>query len=415
MSALAPAHPEAIPSTWLTPRHARLLPIHRWLVFPHSFAPELVSWLIDELQMKRGMTLLDPFCGAGTTLVEAEAGGLLPIGVDLLPIAVLASKAKIERPSSAEIRSARLRAVRAARVAEARAPSNELLGRALTRTAYGRLAAALDTASGPASDCTRLAVLAISRRFSRLVADGGWLRETEAELQPRHVPDVLDEALQLIEEDVASKAAGEGGVVHCADARALPIADESVDGVITSPPYPNRHDYTRVFAVELELGFALGDSVKELRYAALHSHPEARPPHKPRNYRPSKALSDEVARVAKEHSDPRIPRMLKGYFADMCLVMSEVTRVLRQGAAGALVVGNAQYAGVPIPVDEHLVRLARRAGLEVLDVIALRERGNSAQQMASFGRRPSRESAVIVRRPTSSFARKSRLANAKAP
>jgi hypothetical protein len=57
-------------------------------------------------------------------------------------------------------------------------------------------------------------------------------------------------------------------------------------------------------------------------------------------------------------------------------------------------------------VDEHLVRLARRAGLDVLEVIPLRERGNSAQQMASFGRRPSRESAVLIRRRTSSTARK---------
>jgi hypothetical protein len=249
-------------------------------------------------------------------------------------------------------------------------------------------------------------VLSIARRFSKLVADGGWLRETEAELRPRDIPEVLDDALRQMEEDVASNSAGEAAVVLSADARALPLGDGSVDAVITSPPYPNRHDYTRVFAVELELGFTLGDSVKALRYAALHSHPEARPPLKPRNYRPSKALKDEVARVALEHPDPRIPRMLNGYFADMRLVMSELARVLRNGGVGALVVGNAQYAGVPIPVDEHLAGLARRAGLEVVDIIPLRERGNSAQQMATFGRRPSRESAVIVRRPTSSFARK---------
>jgi tRNA G10 N-methylase Trm11 len=375
-------------------------------VFPHSFAPELVSWFIDELGVEGDMTLLDPFCGAGTTLVEAENRGLVPIGVDLLPLAVLASRAKVARPTTSDLRSARLRTVKAARAAGARTPANELLRRALTPTAYGRLAAALNAADGAATDCVRLAVLSIARRFSKLVADGGWLRETEAELRPRHVPDLLDEALRRIEADVASSGAGQAAVVQQADARALPLADGSVDAVITSPPYPNRHDYTRVFAVELELGFALGESVKALRYAALHSHPEARPPLKPRNYRASKTLRDEVARVAEEHPDPRIPRMLKGYFADMFLVMGELARVLRKGGVAALVVGNAQYAGVPIPVDEHLARLARRAGLEVADIILLRERGNSAQQMATFGRHPSRESAVVVRRLTSSTWRK---------
>jgi hypothetical protein len=255
-------------------------------------------------------------------------------------------------------------------------------------------------------DCARLAVLSVARRFSKLVADGGWLRETEAELRPRYVGDALDEAMRRMAEDVACSCTGEPGAVHKADARALPLADGSVDAVITSPPYPNRHDYTRVFAIELELGFALGDSVKALRYAALHSHPEARPSLKPRNYRASKALKDEVARVAEEHPDPRIPRMLHGYFADMRLVMGELARVLQKGGVAALVVGNAQYAGVPIPVDEHLASLARRARLEVAEVMPLRERGNSAQQMATFGRHPSRESAVIVRRPTPSARRK---------
>jgi hypothetical protein len=387
-----------VPSTWLTPRHARLSPIHRWFVFPHSYAPELVGWLVEELGLEQGKTVLDPFCGAGTTLVEAEARGLVPIGVDLLPVAVLASSAKVVRPSSSELRSARLRAVQAARSAHALKPRSDLLRRALTPTAHGRLAAALNSSEGAAAHCVRLAVLSIARRFSKLIADGGWLREAEADLPPRQIPEALDDALRRMEEDVRSIGAGEGGVVRRGDARALPLADESVDAVITSPPYPNRHDYTRVFAVELELGFALGDSVKDLRYAALHSHPEARPPRQPSKYEPSKALSREVAQVSENHPDPRIPRMLKGYFADMCLVMNEFARVLRKGGVGALIVGNAQYAGVPIPVDEHLVRLAGGAGLEVTALLRLRERGNSAQQMAAYGRQPARESAVLVRR-----------------
>lgn len=398
MTAFSVSEAPNVPSTWLTPRHARLLPVHRWFVFPHSFAPELVGWLVGELGVERGMTMLDPFCGAGTTLVEAEAHGVVPVGVDLLPVAVLASNAKVARPSSIALRAARSQAVKAARAADPRTPKSDLLRRALTPTSYGRLAAALDSAEGSAGDCVRLAVLSSARRFSRLVADGGWLRESEAELLPRLVPDALDDALRRMEDDVRSIGAGKVGVVHRADARSLPLADDSVDAVITSPPYPNRHDYTRVFAVELELGFALGEDVKKLRYAALHSHPEARPPRKPHNYRPPKGLTRAVARVAEKHADPRIPRMLKGYFSDMCLIMNELARVLRKGGVAALIVGNAQYAGVPIPVDEHLAAIARSAGFQVADIILLRVRGNSAQQMAAYGRHPARESAVILRR-----------------
>jgi DNA modification methylase len=388
---------DGVPGTWLTPRPARALPIHRWFVFPHSFAPELVSWFVAELGIEEGMCLLDPFCGAGTTLVEGERHGLVPVGVDLLPIAVLASRAKVNRPGVAEIKAARKKSIAAVRTATPRVSQSDLLRRAFSPTAYGRLASALESAQGPAADCVRLATLSIARRFSSLVADGGWLREGAPERLPRLIPDALSDALQQMEDDIATESTVEGAEVHQADSRSLPLPDDSVDAVITSPPYPNRHDYTRVFSVELELGFALGDAVKQLRYEALHSHPEARPSRKPSRYRPSRPLTREVALVAAEHPDPRIPRMLRGYFKDLSLVLAELARVVRRGGTVAFVVGNAQYSGVPIPVDEHLAGLARRAGFEVLDIALLRLRGNSAQQMAAYGRRPSRESAVLLR------------------
>lgn len=90
--------------------------------------------------------------------------------------------------------------------------------------------------------------------------------------------------------------------------------------------------------------------------------------------------------------------MLSGYFNDMYDVLRELRRVLRPGGRAAFVVGNAQYCGIPIPVDEWLAELGQCAGFSVLAVIPLRLRGNSAQQMGAFGRCPSRESAVLLRR-----------------
>ena len=112
---------------------------------------------------------------------------------------------------------------------------------------------------------------------------------------------------------------------------------------------------------------------------------------------PLPSLGQQIQEVAARHPDGRIPRMLRGYFEDMFEVLSEVHRVLAPGAGAAFVVGNAQYCGVSISVDEHLADLAEHVGLTVEDVIPLRLRGNSAQQMAAYGRQPSRESVVVVR------------------
>lgn len=389
----------AVPASWLTPRLARVAPVHRWFVFPHSYAPELVSWLFDRLDVREGSTVLDPFCGAGTTLVEAQRRGFQAIGVDLLPLAILASRAKTKPVRRGEV-SAGCRAIaRAVRAAAPSTPPPPLLDRAFSRPVFGQLDAALSAidSGSEEADCLTLAVLSAARRFSALVADGGWLRSVNPELTSRDALGAIEDALGVIEEDV-ELVAGDPARVEVSDARSLPLADSSVDVVITSPPYPNRHDYTRVFAVELELGFRLGEAVKDLRYRALRSHPEAQPPRSASDYVESAALREQIEAVSAQHPDRRIPRMLRGYFQDMSEVLSEVHRVLKPGGRAAFVVGNAQYCGIPIPVDEHLAAIGERAGLVVDEVVALRLRGNSAQQMARYGRHPSRESVVVVRK-----------------
>jgi SAM-dependent methyltransferase len=395
------AHDAGVPAAWLTPREARSEPVHRWFVFPHSYSPALVRHLFEKLDVAEGAAVLDPFCGAGTTLLEASRQGMKPIGVDLLPVAVLASRAKLARPSPASLARASARAVDAAARAAARRPRSDLLERALAAEAHGSLLAALGTAGNdPAGRCVKVATAAAVRPLAKLVADGGWLRSREPAVAASHAGEVLAARLGEMMSDVEAVPGRRAGSVLKADARALPLPGESVQAIVTSPPYPNRHDYTRVFGVELELLFGLGTGVKDLRYRALRSHPEAQAPAvAPLGYRPPTGLSRAIASIASEHSDPRIARMLRGYFEDSFAVLAELRRVLCTGGRAALVVGNASYCGHPIAVDLHLAELAEAAGFRVDGVEALRLRGNSAQQMAVHGRHPSRESAVLLRRP----------------
>jgi tRNA G10 N-methylase Trm11 len=397
----AVADKSAVPAAWLTPAPARTEPIHRWFVFPHSYSPALVRHLLGKLDVAEGATVLDPFCGAGTTLLEAAQLGMKPIGVDLLPVSVLASRAKLSRPSLAALERASVLAVESASRAGPLRSRSDLLQRALAPQAYGSLAAALETAGNePAGRCVKVATAAAARPLSRLVADGGWLRSTEPAVAPAGASGVLASMFERMLNDIESVPGRRSGPVFEADARVLPLANETVQAIVTSPPYPNRHDYTRVFGVELELLFGLGTGVKDLRYRALRSHPEAQAPAAaPSGYRAPAELSRAIANIDGEHSDPRIARMLRGYFEDSFAVLAELRRVLCVGGRAALVVGNASYCGQPIAVDSHLAEIAEAAGLRVDGVESLRLRGNSAQQMAVHGRRPSRESAVLLSRP----------------
>ena len=69
---------------------------HNFHTYPAKFIPQIPRSTILQLT-KEGDTILDPFCGCGTTLVEAKLLNRNAIGVDLNPIAVLVSRAKTNK------------------------------------------------------------------------------------------------------------------------------------------------------------------------------------------------------------------------------------------------------------------------------------------------------------------------------
>lgn len=70
--------------------------------YPAKFIPQIPRSLIEIFHPGDGSKILDPFCGSGTTLVEAMSLGLPAVGVDVHPLATLISKVKTT-PLSADI------------------------------------------------------------------------------------------------------------------------------------------------------------------------------------------------------------------------------------------------------------------------------------------------------------------------
>lgn len=391
---------------WVTPKPLEGKPIHRWYVFPHSFTSELVHTLADEWGLGPQDHILDPFAGAGTTILAAKELGIPATGYDLSPLAVFASRTKIANYSVRRLEQIWSRLAKGMRPSQwngAVREYPELVCKALP----GRLLEAFDaidryiakaSASKAERDFFRLALLTILPTYSRAVAAGGWLKWVPKRNGVSTVASALEERIRLMLEDLRATRLPRRALwrIDVADARTLPDVGPQYSAVITSPPYPNRHDYTRVFGVELMFAFLDWEGTRQLRYQSFHSHPEARP-RRPEadGYKQPQALVGTLLRIRKRTKDPRVPKMLEGYFLDMYLTLREMSRVCRHGAKIALVVGNAQYCGERIMVDELTAEVGEQAGLTCEKLLVARYRGNSAQQMGMFGRNPSRESVVI--------------------
>lgn len=273
--------------SWVTPKPLKEKPIHRWYIFPHSFTSELVYTLIDEWGLKSSDRILDPFVGAGTTLLAAKEKGIPATGYDLSPLAVSASRAKVANYNLRrleDIWKTLQRTLNPARWNGASRAYPALVEKALP----GQLLGAFDAVANNIHqlNCSsversffRLAVLNILPEYSHAVATGGWLSWVDKRKSARSIPAALTNRVELMLGDLRTLKTSRRADwrAEAADARQLPDPDSTYSAVITSPPYPNRHDYTRVFGVELMFSFLDWAETRQLRYQSFHSHPEAHP------------------------------------------------------------------------------------------------------------------------------------------
>lgn len=393
-----------------TPRLLKQHAIHRWFYFPHSYSPELVEAVLDHWALAPGASIVDPFVGAGTTLLVAQARGYNSLGFDLSPLSVVVSNAKSAHYDRKSLQTALADILESAPSLDER-PSecSPRLARALTEAellTLWRLRQAISRVDSCIQGFMLLGLLAILPQFSRAVADGGWFRWVEKPEQAALIVTAFRDRIQNMMtelQELDQKNGGEGAIVQaeafCQDARMIDLQPITFEGLITSPPYPNRHDYSRVFQIELLTLGCDEASIFQLRHSSLRSHVEARAPEglTANEYHVPPTLQACLAKMTTQ-VDARVPKMLKGYAEDMFYVLRSAKQSLKQGARLALVVGNVRYGGVLVPVDEIITEIGQGLGLAWGGTWVIRLRGNSAQQMGQYSRVPARESVIFLSR-----------------
>ena len=396
----------------VTPCLTRTRPVYNWFIYPHSFDKQLVQELLAEMGIGPGQTVWDPFVGAGMTVLACKQLGISAYGTDLLPISVLVSRAKIcdyhpdALSNALDSFTYRIRKGTQDRFADIAIVRKALSSR--IRLRISSLLEQIEALDEPVRLFFTVALISILEDLSYTVKSGGWLRlDFDKDVSEREVKSLFVQRVSMMLDHVRTSM---GPVtpspcqvdVWIGDAR-FERLPQPVNAVITSPPYLNRHDYTRVFALELALvAVNTNKELKKLRYQTLRSHTEARAPKqtKPNDYQPP-VLLDKVLKdiEARGVNNTRIPKTIRGYFEDMYHVLMSTRENLESGGVAAFVLGNTRFSGVMIPVDLIVVEIGRKLGLEPQKIIVARYRGNSAQQMGVYGREEARESVIIFRKP----------------
>lgn len=388
-------------------------PIHNWFDYKEGFSKKLVEGLLAEFDARPDELVLDPFCGCGTTPLTCQQLGYPAVGVDILDVAIFAARVKLRTHYEPLLLESKINQLLATpfREPEGAFPEIRIIPRAFTSQVMQQVLsfkeAILSEPEESVRDFLMLGLTSVLEEVSFTSKDGQFLRLVEREIPP--VRQVLGKKLRAMHSDLLY---GNGqrsflyqapntqfpAMVLRGDARCLPLDHGSADIVITSPPYLNRYDYSRVYTLELALLFINDfEELKDVRHSLLRSHIEVKPSDtdKVRTATLREILSNLEGRKL---NNPRIPIMIKGYFEDMFQVIKELYRVMRPGGCVALVVGNARFAGEIVPVDMMLCELAEQAGFHTRAIWVTRYKGNSSQQMGRYGRRPVRESIILWRK-----------------
>ena len=412
---------------------------HAWYRFVLSFPPHLVRDYLRTFNVGPKDRVLDPFCGTGTVPVECRKLGIPSVGVEINPVLHFASQTKLDWSPDpiGLVQHARLVASEARerlawlglddRHPRSEEPDGCLPLRALPPEAERLL---LTGSISPLPLHRTLVLQECMRehpdpRFLRheMLALANVLVHSASNLHfgpevgigKRKIDTPVVEpwitTVEAMADDLGAlrlKANGVEAVVHRADARELSAAlsDNSIDAVITSPPYPNEKDYTRTTRLEsVLLGFIHNlNELRSLKKGMVRSN--TRGVYKEDDDDTWASHYPEVQRIAEQIECRRIEmgktsgferlysRVTRLYFGGMARHLAELRPVLKPGARLAYVVGDqASYLQVMIHTGRLLADIAESLGYEVRGIDLFRTR------LATATKKQLREEVVVLRWP----------------
>ncbi|MGV0026450.1 DNA methyltransferase [Phormidesmis priestleyi] len=412
---------------------------HDWYRFVLSYPPHLVQDYLQKFGVDADHTVLDPFCGTGTTIVECKKQGIPSVGVEANRMAWFAGTVKVDWTPDADqlLRHAHQIAEKTyellnhpeegLRSAEAdislRSASADISLRSLPDDSLKLL---LKNSISPLPLHKTLILLEQIQqdptpyRQHELLALAKVLVYSVGNLQfspevcvgkPKQDAPVVElwlEAMAAIAQDLhhLQPLSDTAATVHHADSRQIlkVLQPESIDAVITSPPYPNEKDYTRATRLEsVILGFIRDKAeLRAMKEGLMRSN--SRNVYKADNDDQWVAHHPEIQRIAREIEARRIElgktsgfervyaRATKLYFGGMAKHLADLRYALRPGAQLAYVVGDqASYLRVMIRTGQLLADIARSLGYEVVDIHLFRTR------LATATKEQLREEVVVLR------------------
>ena len=427
-------------------------PFYRWFKYKEGFSKKLIDYFIEKYHPTEGH-ILDPFAGSGSTLFSARERGWKSTGVELLPIGIYTIQARLasEKVSLDEFK----KEVKSFwQLFNDISIGNPLIKHiSITRGAFPDenennlnryLTACKKIKKNSIRTLLEFAAFSVLEEISYTRKDGQYLRwdsranrsygNTEfnkgeiydfLKIVKEKIQDIINDLspapnYELFSQEKRKINLYEPNILQGSSLEILPkLEEDTFDFVMTSPPYCNRYDYTRTYALELMFLNNNDDDVKKLRQSMLSCTVENKEKvsylenlytklNRKSEYNfinslyfshPAMTEVNDILSKLNELgklNNSNIPRMVKNYFYEMLFIIYELYRLLKNKGIVVMVNDNVRYGGEEIPVDLILSDFAKIIGFKIEKIWTLPiGKGNSSQQMGVHGRSELRKCVYI--------------------
>lgn len=389
---------ERLPTNTTTRNHS----VHRWYNFIAGFSPEFVYECVEALPKVRQGVLLDPFTGCGTAQVEAMKCGMESLGYEPHPIFSRIAKAKIAcNNCSTDIplleETIKRGLERPIDINTIPHKPREYLTKLFSENVLASLLGARSALSQSLFATNELAFLVLSKlveKTSHSQTDGIYKAPTSKK-RAIDALKALDEICGMIEADTEALRAAKHNLapstIYLKSSEIMQeVSSDTVDLVVTSPPYLNNFDYAEMTRMHLYFwGFAnswgeITDLVRSKLIVntttALKGHKEGQLKYRDQLPKSICVEVDDLVVQLRSMRDIKAGKkeydlLIYPYFTQMTRVLRESLRVMRPGGRFHMMVADAALYGVHVASPQMLAQILEEIGYHDVSVTKVRSRG----------------------------------------
>ncbi len=357
-------------------RRETLYATHGYHRYPAKFIPQLVRKIIIKYS-KRGDLILDSFGGCGTTLIESKLSGRESIGLDVNEVAVLIAKAKTISIDSQllEAKNKLLleRIENNKNTTNYYENANKRLQYWFKPEEFNKLRIIYDSIQKEEDRKTRLfynccfsnilknCSIWYSKSIKPMRDNSKKIAEPVAAFT-QHLNYMTRKNKEFVELLQTKKVGDVACRMRKGDARKTNLEDESVDLVVTSPPYVTSYEYAELHQLSI-LWFNFADDIKKVKknYVGTSSRRNTK-----RNI--NSTLAKETIEKLRE-TNRKLTRHVSNYYFDLERCYREMYRVLKKDKYACIIIGNTEYGNIKIPNAEVTIQLLENIGFECKRVV----------------------------------------------